>query len=417
MLICRMFWFGKPYFSGNSLVRTGALDPPRFQRTSTRVTINPGSIDPSNPSSSSAKNAWPPDPSRLYYSTYGPHSGILELDSLTGNAWKWKQDRWYVDMRGDVDEEGWEYAYIWDGRYYFIGGNWHGKSVLGHSWVRRRRWVRELVRKKRDKKAVKDGKKEEQVGKPGGGGFDGLLIHLRAPPSPNLRRKLLKEFFDACLPKTLKQLSSYIRRIYMLIDPLSTMDLIRILESQLQTFESEEAPDTELTTAIKTSLEYLNSKHESLAIRTGRLPPLKHLPEKDWSSHSPSPIIETLIPSSRRSRLRKLRTQWRQSAEPSIAKLVKKVRFQTKTAMISEANSPETPGTRYVDAPEEPPSLGAVGRAISSDSGREEWFVAPESAGEKVEPAKSVGGLLRMKGELSGQVEERETGKEEDGTK
>ena len=60
--------------------------------------------------------------------------------------YKWKQDRWYVDMRGDVDEEGWEYAAYWNGRWKWFGGNWHGKHVLIHGWVRRRRWVRELQR-------------------------------------------------------------------------------------------------------------------------------------------------------------------------------------------------------------------------------------------------------------------------------
>ena len=135
-----IFVFGKPYFSGNSLIRTFKFDPPPYQRTNTFLSKHPGTIDPSDP-----KNKhWPPDPEKLYYSPYAPSSGILAMDSLTGHQWKWTQDRWYVDMRGDVDDEGWEYAFYWNGRYRWIGGNWHGKSVLVHGWVRRRRWVRDM---------------------------------------------------------------------------------------------------------------------------------------------------------------------------------------------------------------------------------------------------------------------------------
>ena len=412
-----MFWFGKPYFSGNSLIRTLQIDPPHFQRTSTLLTLHPGTIDPSDPmaspksSQSNCKRTWPPDPSRLYYSTYGPHSGILELDSLTATSFKWKQDRWYVDMRGDVDEEGWEYAFIWDGKYWWVGGNWHGKSVFGHALVRRRRWVRDLVRR-RERKAVQHMERGE-VGKVGGGGFDELLPHLRRTQTSNLRRNALKDFFGACLPDTLKQLSSYIQRIYMLLDPLSRMDLIRILESQLQSLNAEEHPDNNVASEIEASLEYLNSRPESLDIRIGKLPPLKLLPENDWTSETPiSPSIETQHPlASRRTRLRKLRSQWRQSSEP-ISKLARKVRFQTTTS-DSVGDSPETPASKYVDAPEEPPRLSDLGRAVSVESGRDEWFIAPESSEEKIAPARTVGGLLKMSGELSGQAEEREQGSEE----
>ena len=86
-----------------------------------------------------------------------------------------------VDMRGDVDEEGWEYAFYWNGRYWWCGGNWHGKAVLIHGWVRRRKWIRELQRKQVSPLETEVDEKQEVVTeegeseKPGGGGFDGLL--------------------------------------------------------------------------------------------------------------------------------------------------------------------------------------------------------------------------------------------------
>jgi len=144
-LTSSMFLFGKPYFSCNSLIHSLKFDPPAYQRTDSFLSSHPGTIDPSDPSNK-FKSSWPPDPLKLYYSPYSPHDALLSLDSMKGNGWRWKQDRWYVDMRGDVDEEGWEYAFYWNGRYWWCGGNWHGKSVFVHGWVRRRKWIRELHR-------------------------------------------------------------------------------------------------------------------------------------------------------------------------------------------------------------------------------------------------------------------------------
>jgi hypothetical protein len=171
-LFFRFFFFGKPYFSCDTLIQSIKFDPPPYQKTSTFF-LNPPDIDPSdphstqphhlhhlnipninNPTSNPKKTpkkskkgpSWPPDPSKLYYSPYSPSTGILSLDSCKGSSWHWTQDRWYVDMRGDVDEEGWEYAFYWGGRYRWIGGNWHGKHVFLHAWVRRRRWVRKMER-------------------------------------------------------------------------------------------------------------------------------------------------------------------------------------------------------------------------------------------------------------------------------
>ena len=153
-----MFFFGKPYFSSNSLIQSFKFDPPPYQNTTTFLSHPPPTdptLDPSSPHptprnprhNSKKKDTWPPDPLKLYYSPYTPRDSFLALDSETGNAWRWRQDRWYVDMRGDVDDEGWEYAYYWNGRYNWVGGNWHGKAVWFHGYVRRRKWVREIHRK------------------------------------------------------------------------------------------------------------------------------------------------------------------------------------------------------------------------------------------------------------------------------
>jgi len=153
-----MFFFRKPYFSSNSLVQSFKFDPPPYQNTTTFLSHPPPTdptLDPSSPHPtprnprhhSKKKDTWPPDPLKLYYSPYTPRDSFLALDSETGNAWRWRQDRWYVDMRGDVDDEGWEYAFYWNGRYNWVGGNWHGKAVWFHGYVRRRKWVREIRRK------------------------------------------------------------------------------------------------------------------------------------------------------------------------------------------------------------------------------------------------------------------------------
>ena len=55
------------------------------------------------------------------------------------------------------------------------------RLVLIHGWVRRRKWIRELHRKQVSPRSTEVDQKlevateEEQAGKRGGGGFDGLL--------------------------------------------------------------------------------------------------------------------------------------------------------------------------------------------------------------------------------------------------
>jgi hypothetical protein len=98
-----LFLLGTPFFSGNAL---GPWDPGSWtdgEFKKSRVNI---------------MNAQVPDPS-----------------------WEWAWKTWYVDMGGDVDEEGWEYS------FYFRRFAWHGNHPWFHSFVRRRRWIRKRVRK------------------------------------------------------------------------------------------------------------------------------------------------------------------------------------------------------------------------------------------------------------------------------
>ena len=97
------FFFGVPFFSGNSLLN---FDPPAW------VTANGG------PSPVDIQTAQVPDPS-----------------------WEWAWPCWYVDMANDVDEEGWQYSFA-----FFKGLAWHGTHPWFHSFVRRRRWLRKRVR-------------------------------------------------------------------------------------------------------------------------------------------------------------------------------------------------------------------------------------------------------------------------------
>jgi hypothetical protein len=99
-----LFTFGIPHFSSKALM---PMDPApwvdaNFQTSRVNIT-----------------NAQVPDPS-----------------------WQWAWKTWYVDMSGDVDEEGWEYSYAFSKCC-----AWHGNHPWFHSYVRRRRWIRKRVRK------------------------------------------------------------------------------------------------------------------------------------------------------------------------------------------------------------------------------------------------------------------------------
>lgn len=57
-------------------------------------------------------------------------------------SWMWAWKTWYVDMSGDVDEEGWQYSFMFGNNF-----AWHGTHPWFHSFVRRRRWLRKRVRR------------------------------------------------------------------------------------------------------------------------------------------------------------------------------------------------------------------------------------------------------------------------------
>ncbi|KAL2868348.1 uncharacterized protein BJX67DRAFT_380153 [Aspergillus lucknowensis] len=97
------FFFGIPLYSDRSLLN---IDPaPWMNADGKRSFVN-------------ITNAQVPDPS-----------------------WEWAWRTWYVDMSGDVDEQGWQYAFS------FVSSSWHGTYPFFHSFVRRRRWVRVRIKR------------------------------------------------------------------------------------------------------------------------------------------------------------------------------------------------------------------------------------------------------------------------------
>lgn len=110
-----LFLFGVPRFSPNALYN---FDPANW----TTVDWKPSGVN--------ITNAQVPDP---------------------GWVWDWKS--WYVDMSGDVDEEGWQYSLA-----FRTGFAWHGTHPWFHSFVRRRRWLRKRVRKDRKRNGLNDDK-------------------------------------------------------------------------------------------------------------------------------------------------------------------------------------------------------------------------------------------------------------------
>ncbi|KAE9408068.1 hypothetical protein BT96DRAFT_808509, partial [Gymnopus androsaceus JB14] len=105
--------FSIPYYSSNSLLPT---DPAPFTL----------------PSAVSLKRAHQPDVSLKEY-------------PLPDGNWHWVSNSWMVDMRtdsGEVQHDGFEYNWM------FRSNHWHatvGKLSAG-GWVRRRRWVRLMMR-------------------------------------------------------------------------------------------------------------------------------------------------------------------------------------------------------------------------------------------------------------------------------
>ncbi|KAF9993695.1 hypothetical protein BGZ80_009555 [Entomortierella chlamydospora] len=70
-------------------------------------------------------------------------------------TWEWVHKTWLVDMTGDVDEDGWEYAMT------FHGSPWHGNYEALQSFARRRRWIR--LRKRKGKTLGKPGPLPERT--------------------------------------------------------------------------------------------------------------------------------------------------------------------------------------------------------------------------------------------------------------
>ncbi|KAL6236877.1 hypothetical protein BDW75DRAFT_205529 [Aspergillus navahoensis] len=98
------FFFGIPLYSSQSLLN---IDPAPWVNASGKQSF----VD--------ITNAQVPDPS-----------------------WEWAWKTWYVDMSGDVDEQGWQYAFSFS-----RSSSWHGTHPFWHSFVRRRRWVRLRVKR------------------------------------------------------------------------------------------------------------------------------------------------------------------------------------------------------------------------------------------------------------------------------
>lgn len=92
------FFFGYPYFSNNSLL--------------------------------------PWDPSRWSSDTGTPISGGPREIAVPDDTWVWIWHTWYTDMCGDVDDQGWRYAWR------FGSSTWHGSHTWFRSFVRRRIWRR-----------------------------------------------------------------------------------------------------------------------------------------------------------------------------------------------------------------------------------------------------------------------------------
>jgi len=72
------------------------------------------------------------------------HEPSLTLVSypLPDGNWRWVSKSWMVDMRGDVQYDGFEYNWL------FRKGKWRSDvgNLSGGAWVRRRRWVRLMVK-------------------------------------------------------------------------------------------------------------------------------------------------------------------------------------------------------------------------------------------------------------------------------
>lgn len=95
------------------------------------------------------------DPSPWVGPDYKPIAVNITNAQVPDPSWIWEWKSWYVDMSGDVDEEGWQYS------LYFRKFAWHGNHPWFHSFVRRRRWLRKRVKRPVKSKDTKDQPFEE----------------------------------------------------------------------------------------------------------------------------------------------------------------------------------------------------------------------------------------------------------------
>ncbi|CCM07095.1 uncharacterized protein FIBRA_09422 [Fibroporia radiculosa] len=110
--------FSTPYYSPQSLL---PLDPPSYTLPT-------------------------PEPSRRVWNAQPTVS--LASYPLPDGTWHWVSRDWMIDMRGDeVQHDGFEYAWSFRSRRWRPNAGWLGAG----GWVRRRRWVRLMVRNPRRK--------------------------------------------------------------------------------------------------------------------------------------------------------------------------------------------------------------------------------------------------------------------------
>lgn len=77
-----------------------------------------------------------------WVNAYGHSSSVNITNAQLPNlSWQWVWHTWYVDMSQDVDEQGWQYSFMFQDKF-----SWHGTHPWLHSFVRRRRWLRKRVR-------------------------------------------------------------------------------------------------------------------------------------------------------------------------------------------------------------------------------------------------------------------------------
>ncbi|ODQ65809.1 hypothetical protein NADFUDRAFT_24734, partial [Nadsonia fulvescens var. elongata DSM 6958] len=109
---------GQPYYSSNTLIQH--FDPPPWT-IGNGLDYNDSKFEKNNTKRSRGFETAP--------------GGIYDYP-LPDPTWEWKWNTWYVDMSGDVDDNGWSYSFR------FGSNTWHGTNIWFHSWVRRRKWKR-----------------------------------------------------------------------------------------------------------------------------------------------------------------------------------------------------------------------------------------------------------------------------------